>query len=97
MASVELVQPVERTWLMPLRPSAIEISLETIPTIDTGMAYGVTFFQLSVKYSSYWRSATSIPPAPLPTRTPADGSSIRRPASLHASRAAMTAISDVLE
>ena len=42
MASVELVQPVESTWLMPRSPSAIEISLETMPTIDTGMAYGDT-------------------------------------------------------
>ena len=38
MASVELVQPVEITWLTPRSPSAIEISLDTIPTIDTGIA-----------------------------------------------------------
>ena len=38
IASVELVQPVESTWLMPRSPSAIEISLETMPTIETGIA-----------------------------------------------------------
>ena len=38
MASVELVQPVDSTWLMPCSPSAIEISLDTMPQIDTGMA-----------------------------------------------------------
>ncbi len=42
MASVELVQPVERTWLIPRKPSAMEISLATMPTIDTGIAYGET-------------------------------------------------------
>ena len=51
IASVELVQPVEITWLMPWSSSAIEISLEIIPTIDTGIAYGVTRFQPSVKNS----------------------------------------------
>ena len=51
MASVELVHPVETTWLIPCRPSAIEISLEIIPTIETGMAYGVTRFQPSLKNS----------------------------------------------
>ena len=45
IASVELVHPVETTWLMPCNSSAIEISLEIIPTIETGMAYGVTRFQ----------------------------------------------------
>ena len=38
-----------------------------------------------------------MPPAPLPTMTPAPGSFSVRPASLHASRAAMTAISDARE
>jgi hypothetical protein len=38
IASVELVQPVESTWLIPCSSSAIEISLEIIPTIDTGIA-----------------------------------------------------------
>ena len=46
MASVELVQPHDSTWLMPRRRSEIEISLDTMPTIDTGMAYGVTFLPL---------------------------------------------------
>ena len=59
---------------MPCSSSAIEISLEIMPTIDTGMAYGVTRFQPSLKNSKYCFSATSIPPAPLPTRTPAPGS-----------------------
>ena len=97
MASVELVQPVETTWLMPCSSSAIEISLEIMPTIDTGIAYGVTRFQPSVKNSKYCRSATSMPPAPLPTSTPAPGSFSRRPASCQASLAAMTAISDARE
>ena len=51
IASVELVQPHESTWLMPCSRSAIEISLETMPTIETGIAYGVTRFQPSVKKS----------------------------------------------
>ena len=51
MASVELVQPHERTWLIPCSRSEIEISLDTIPTIDTGIAYGVTFFPRSTKKS----------------------------------------------
>jgi hypothetical protein len=38
MASVELVQPVDTTWLIPNSSSAIEISLESMPTIDTGIA-----------------------------------------------------------
>jgi hypothetical protein len=38
MASVELVQPVDMTWLTPRSSSAIEISLEIIPTMETGMA-----------------------------------------------------------
>ena len=38
IASVELVQPVDTTWLMPWSSSAIEISLEIMPTIDTGIA-----------------------------------------------------------
>jgi hypothetical protein len=37
-ASVELVQPVESTWLMPRRPSAIEISLDTMPQMPTAIA-----------------------------------------------------------
>src|SRR4029450_6794720 len=97
IASVELVQPVEMTWLMPCNSSAIEISLEIMPTIATGIPYGATRFQPSPKNSPYCRSATSIPPAPLPTSTPAFGSLSRRPASAHASRAAMTAISEALE
>ena len=51
MASVELVHPVDSTWLIPCSSSAIEISLEIIPTIDTGIAYGVTRFQPSLKNS----------------------------------------------
>jgi hypothetical protein len=97
MASVELVQPVDTTWLMPCSSSAIDTSLEIMPTIDTGIAYGVTRFHPSVKNSPYCRSATSIPPAPLPTSTPASGSFRRSPASCHASLAAMTAISDAFE
>src|SRR5213592_2537722 len=38
IASVELVQPHDNTWLTPRRRSEIEISLETIPTIEIGMA-----------------------------------------------------------
>jgi hypothetical protein len=38
------VHPVDTTWLIPCNSSAIEISLEIIPTMDTGMAYGVTRF-----------------------------------------------------
>jgi hypothetical protein len=83
---VELVHPVETTWLTPCSSSAIEISLEIIPTIDTGMAYGVTRFWPSPKNSAYCRSATSMPPAPLPTSTPPPGSASRSPASAHASR-----------
>jgi hypothetical protein len=97
MASVELVHPVDSTWLMPCSSSAIEISLEIIPTIDTGIAYGVTRFQPSLKNSWYWRSATSIPPAPLPTSTPAPGSLRHKPASFQASLAAMTAIREARE
>ena len=51
IASVELVQPVEMTWLMPCSWSAIEISLEIMPTIEMGIAYGVTRFHPSVKNS----------------------------------------------
>ena len=36
---------------MPRSRSEIEISLETMPTIDTGMAYGVTRFPRSTKKS----------------------------------------------
>ena len=43
MASVELVQPHDSTWLMPRSRSEIEISLDTMPTMETGIAYGVTF------------------------------------------------------
>jgi hypothetical protein len=68
-----------------------------MPTMDTGMAYGVTFFRLSVKNSRYCRSPTSMPPAPLPTMTPARRSPRRRPASTQASRAAMTPASDARE
>ena len=38
MASVELVHPHDSTWLTPWRRSEIEISLDTIPTIETGIA-----------------------------------------------------------
>src|SRR5207249_1501815 len=38
-----------------------------------------------------------MPPAPLPTRTPAPGSWSRSPASCHASDAAMTAMSEARE
>ena len=82
---------------MPCSSSAIEISLEIMPTIETGIAYGVTRFQPSLKNSKYWRSATSMPPAPLPTSTPAPGSFRRSPASCQASVAAITAISDAFE
>ena len=68
-----------------------------MPTIDTGIAYGVTRFHPSLKNSEYCRSATSIPPAPLPTITPAPGSLSDKPPSLHASRAAITAISEARE
>ena len=36
-----------------LDPQAIEISLEIMPTIDTGMAYGVTRFHSPLKNSEY--------------------------------------------
>ncbi len=39
MASVELVHPHDSTWLTPRSRSEIEISLETIPTIDTGLEF----------------------------------------------------------
>ena len=38
IASVELVHPVDTTWLIPCSPSAMEISLEIMPTMETGMA-----------------------------------------------------------
>ena len=38
MASVELVQPHDSTWLMPRSRSEIEISLDIMPTIDIGIA-----------------------------------------------------------
>ena len=53
MASVELVQPHDSTWLMPCKRSEIEISLETIPTIETGIAYGETRCHAPEKYSAY--------------------------------------------
>jgi hypothetical protein len=68
-----------------------------MPTMETGMAYGVTRFQPSLKNSAYCRSATSMPPAPLPTSTPVPGSPRRSPASCHASLAATTAISEAFE
>ena len=40
MASVELVQPVDSTWLMPCSCSAMEISLDTMPQIPMAIAYG---------------------------------------------------------
>jgi len=39
---VELVQPQDRTWLGPRRPSEIDTSLDTIPQMPTAIAYGVT-------------------------------------------------------
>ena len=90
MASVDDVQPVESTWLMPRSPSEIEISLDTMPQMPTAIAYGVTCRPPLVKKSWYWRSPTSMPPPPLPMITPAPGSPTRRPASCHASRAAIT-------
>ena len=38
MASVDEVQPVDSTWLMPRSPSEIDISLETMPQMPTAMA-----------------------------------------------------------
>ena len=76
---------------MPRRPSAIEISLDTMPQIPTAIAYGVTCWPLFWKKSWYCRSPTSMPPPPLPMITPALGSANDRPASFHASRAAMHA------
>jgi hypothetical protein len=48
---VELVQPHDRTWLTPCSRSEIEISLDSMPTIDTGIAYGVTLRPRSTKKS----------------------------------------------
>ena len=48
---MELVQPHDSTWLTPRSRSEIEISLDTMPTIDTGIAYGVTLFPRSTKKS----------------------------------------------
>ena len=90
MASVELVQPQDSTWLMPRSPSEIEISLETMPQMPMAMAYGVTCLPPAVKKSSYCFSPTSMPPPPLPMMTPVRGSPARSPASRHASRAATT-------
>ena len=70
MASVDDVQPVDSTWLMPRRPSEIDISLDTMPQMPTAMAYGVTCRPPLVKKSWYWRSPTSMPPPPLPMITP---------------------------
>jgi hypothetical protein len=84
------VQPHDSTWLIPRRPSEIEISLDTIPQMPTAIAYGVTCLPPDVKKSSYCFSPTSIPPPPLPIRTPAPDSPARSPASRHASRAAIT-------
>src|SRR5688572_24325096 len=97
MASVELVQPHESTWLGPRSPSEIEISLDTIPQMPIAMAYGETCLPPAVKKSSYCGSPTSMPPPPLPMITPLRGSATRRPASCHASRAATTPKSADLE
>ena len=51
IASVELVQPHESTWLTPRSRSEIETSLDIMPTIEIGIAYGVTFFPRSTKKS----------------------------------------------
>ena len=83
---------------MPRSRSEIEISLDTMPTIDTGIAYGVTLRPRSTKKSWYCRSPTSMPPPPLPIdRRRRCGSPMRSPASTHASRAAMTPISAARE
>ena len=49
---MELVQPHDSTWLMPRRPSEIEISLDTMPQMPTAIAYGVTCRPPVVKKSS---------------------------------------------
>src|SRR5438034_365827 len=51
IASVELVQPHDSTWLTPRRRNEIEISLDIIPTIEMGIAYGVTRRPCSTKKS----------------------------------------------
>ena len=51
IASVELVHPHDNTWLRPRIRSEIEISLDIIPTIEMGMAYGVTLRPRSTKKS----------------------------------------------
>ena len=51
IASVELVQPQDRTWLTPRSRSEIDTSLDIMPTIEIGMAYGVTFRPCSTKKS----------------------------------------------
>src|SRR4029453_640030 len=75
---------------MPGRPSGIEISLETMPQMPTAIAYGVTCRPPEVKKSSYCFSPTSMPPPPVPISTRALISPYDRPASFHASRAAIT-------
>jgi hypothetical protein len=82
---------------MPCSRNEMEISLDTMPTIDTGMAYGVTRLPRSTKKSWYCRSPTSMPPPPLPMTTPAFGSATDSPASRHASRAATTPASAARE
>src|SRR5215510_8208478 len=58
--------------------------------MPTAIAYGVTCRPPEVKKSSYCFSPTSMPPPPVPIRTPALVSPYERPASFHASRAAIT-------
>ena len=53
MASVELVHPHDRTWLMPWSRNEIDTSLDSMPTIEIGIAYGVTFRPCSTKKSWY--------------------------------------------
>src|SRR5438034_682386 len=54
---------------MPCRRREMEISLDTMPTMEIGIAYGVTFLPRSTKKSKYCRSPTSMPTPPLPVIT----------------------------
>src|SRR5581483_9001068 len=55
-ASEDEVHPVETTWLIPYRRNAILISLDTIPTNEATMAYGLTRFNPCSNQIRYWRS-----------------------------------------
>ena len=92
------MQPHDSTWLTPRSRSEIEISLDIMPTIDTGIAYGVTFLPRSRKKSWY------LPLADVDAAAAAADHDAgvrlarsRSPASAHASRAAMTPISAARE